>query len=410
MIQAAAPLVLLLVISALGSSAWRWKLLLAALARLGFAGVFFGATLPLIFIASCAAAAALIFHSAFKGYRFRLIGGLLLLWHGSAALTERYLRASWDFPARTLAEAAGLPMVSQASRMSVAVLGEGTGSGKGFFQRQERVLAVEGVDASPESLEKIRAYLEGLGFRSLFNREGLAALRQGWAQRWEADRALEAACLAVPGLVVPDYLLALQLLRAGPVTSQRLQALESLHAAALLGKGGFEDVARSQRIFEAFSIVYARFSDQERSLYWLGRVDDLWPLYEKKIEPPPIETMRDGAVIGRIFFDGRADSSVRVGLFLEEEGQAEALSGSVLPDSKGGFAFRDLAPGSYHLELMAGPSRTWSEIENSPGRIEVFPGHREVVLPTILIKHGRRAPPALPGLEALPAPIRLRSL
>jgi hypothetical protein len=384
-IPAVSWLALVLVFAALGFSAWRWKLLLAALARLGFAGVFFGAALPFFLLASCAVAAAVIFHASFKGYRLRLLAGLLLLWYGSAALTERYLRASWDFPSRTLAEAAGLPPAWQAARMSVAVLVDGSKPGENS-RMEERVLAVGGVDASPESLERIRAYLEGMGFRSLFNREGLAALRRGWAQGWEADKALEAASLAVPGLVVPDYLLALGLLRAGPVTSQRRQILDGLQATALLVKGGFEDVGRAQSIFEAFSVVCGRFSDPERSLYWLGRVDDLWPLYEKRIEPPPVETMRDGVVIGKLLIDGRAASSVRVGLFLETGGQAAQLDGSVFPDRRGGFAFRGLAPGTYHLELMGTPSQVRGRIQNSPGLIEVFEGHREVLLAPIRLR------------------------
>lgn len=374
-----------LFLSAVGVFAHDWRPLLGAAARLSFAGDFFGALLPLISAVSAAAACAVCLVPDLRPYRNRALAALLVAWAGSAWSAEHWLRTRWDFGPRGLAEAADVPPAREA-RVSVVAVLRPTGGREFLWER--RIHAAYGVDALPGSLERVHAYLERRGYRTLFLREGLGVLRKGWLDRWEADRALEAAALSVPGRVTPDYLLALGLLRAGPINDERYQALRRLDRVARERRAGFEDVNRSQRIFEAFSAAYARFGDEPSSKAWLLRVDDLWPLYEKKIEVTQVESMRDGVVRGRLLLDGRPASSVRVALFhdwLADPGpkRQSQLCCSVYPDSEGRFAFFELAPGSYHLELMGTPEQLRGRVENSPGPIEVSEAEAEVELGAI---------------------------
>lgn len=374
-----------LFLSAVGVFAHDWRPLLGAVERLSFAGAFFGALLPLLCALSAAAACAVCLVPDLRPYRNRALAAILVAWAGSAWTAEHLLRTRWDFGPRSLAEAADVPHAREA-RVSVVAVLRPTGGREYLWER--RIHAALGVDASPGSLERVHAYLERRGYRTLFLREGLAALRKGWLDSWEADRALEAAALAVPGRVTPDYVLALNLLRSGPITDERYEALRRLDRVARTLKGGFEDVNRSQRIFEAFSAAYARFGDEPSSKDWLLRVDDLWPLYEKKIEVTQVESRRDGVVRGRLLLDGRPASSVRVALFhdwLVEPGpkRQSQLSSSTYPDSEGRFAFFELAPGSYHLELMGTPEQLRGRIDGSPGQIELSDMESEVDLGVI---------------------------
>ena len=177
------------------------------------------------------------------------------------------------------------------------------------------VAAPEGggaVDAAAESLERVDRYLKERGYRNLFLNEGLQAARQGRLRAFDCEKPWRPSRWP-SGRVVPDYLSALGLLRAGPMTPGATDG-STLASVALHGKGGFEDVNKSQRIFEAFSGAYARFGDEERARFWLLRIDDLWPIYEKKIEASPIEIMRDGD-LGAPHPGRPPASGILVGLF-----------------------------------------------------------------------------------------------
>ena len=388
----------------LGASASWWLELFAAIGRVGqgFAGPFFAALLPLFLTLSCALAALALLKPEVRQARGRLLALLLLAWSASAALADWRLRSAWDYGPVSLAQAAGVAASDKSAVESLAALRP---KGVKPYEVSQRRKAVGQVDAAAESLERVDRYLKERGYRSLFLNEGLQAARQGRLRAFDCEKALEAFSLAVPGRVVPDYLSALGLLRAGPMTPERYGRLDALASVALHGKGGFEDVNKSQRIFEAFSGAYARFGDEERARFWLLRIDDLWPIYEKKIEASPIEIMRDGEISGRLTLDGRPASGILVGLFLESTSEVTKktvfdLSSGVYPDSDGVFHFRTLASGRYHLELLGSPEQlpVSAVIDGNPGLILLSESHPLEQLPTIAVV--RR----LPGMQPLPGP------
>ena len=358
-----------------GTFAWRWVPMTAAIGRLGtgFAGQFLAACLPLAFGVSLALTAAVCLHPALRGVRLRVAVALLLAWAAPTALIEWRLRTAWGFGPETLMAAAGVPAAFAAGLVEVAGL-RPAAAGPGF-RWERRTQAAEGLDVSPESLGRLAAYLQEHGHRGIFARQALAAVRRGWLLWWDADRALEAASLRVPGSFAPDYRTALAIIAAGPLTSERFVMLKSLHEGALASPAGFEDVNRSQLSFEAFSAAFARFDDEARAQYWLGRVGNLWPINEKKVEVTPLQSLRDGLVQGTLFIDGRPASSVRVGLFLETASEVTkkttfSLSAGTFPDSAGSFRFDHLGGGRYHLELQGSPEQMRGDILGSPGIIE----------------------------------------
>jgi hypothetical protein len=369
----------------------------AAIGRLGtgFAGSLLAVCLPLVLVASLGLAGAVFLHPDFRGARLRAAAVLLLAWAVPTALVEWRLRAAWDFGPESLAQAAGVPAAEAAPQVEVAVLRPSAGGAR--FRCDRRVQAAEGVDASPESLERLDAYLKTHGHRSLFARQALAAVRLGWLLWWDADRALEAALRRVPGRCGPDYRKALALIAAGPLTPQRFALLAALDEAAGQSSEGFEDVNGSQVVFEAFATAFARFDDENRARYWLGRVGNLWPFNDKKIEVNPLQDLRSGVVWGKVLIDGRPASSVRVGLFLETESEVTkkttySLSASAFPDSEGAFVFRYLGSGRYHLELQGTAEQLRGDILGSPGIIDISDSSPTARLePIRILPRGRSA-------------------
>ncbi|MBI5239533.1 MAG: hypothetical protein HY926_03610 [Elusimicrobia bacterium] len=391
-----------------GALAGRWVPLSAAIARLGtgFAGGFLGLALPLAFAASLGLTAAVCLHPDFRGVRLRAALLLLLAWAAPTALVEWRLCAAWDFGPESLTQAAGVPAAAAASQVEVAVLRPSAGGAP--FRCSRRVQAAEGVDASPESLERLDSYLKTHGHRSLFARQALAAVRLGWLLWWDADQALEAAMRSVPGRCGPDYRKALSLIAAGPLTPARFARLSTLDEAASGASDGFEDVNGSQLVFEAFATAFARFDDERRAQYWLGRVGNLWPINDKKLEVSPLQSLRSGVVWGRVFIDGRPASSVRVGLFLETESEVTrkttfSLSASAFPDSEGNFVFRYLGSGRYHLELQGTVEQLRGDILGSPGVLSLSEASAAARLePIRIFPRGRPAgEPAAPADEWL---------
>jgi hypothetical protein len=394
-----------LLFSVPGYCVWRWSALAEAVRHIGtgFMGVLLTAALPWAWAASLALTAAAVLHPELRGYRVRICLAVSLFWCGSVLSADWWLRGSWDFGPRTLAEAAGLP-AAKAEEITAVILQPDFGASSDYGQHRWELRAQEvaGLEASPDNLDRVSRYLESHEHRSLFLRPGMRFLRQGWLLRWDADKALDAAVRGIPGLAAPDYLTALALLRAGPLTPERWAGLERLQAYALQVRDGFEDVNRSQLIFEAFSAAFARFGDEARAQYWLLRVDNLWPINDKKIEVFRPESLRYGAVSGRLILDGRPASSVRVGLFLDTTSEVTKqtsswLSGSALPDSRGRFWFEHLGPGSYHLELAGTREQLRGRILGSPGPIDISEHSPARELAAIRIERGR---PARPEPEA----------
>ncbi|MDD5629279.1 MAG: hypothetical protein PHU21_09455, partial [Elusimicrobia bacterium] len=359
-----------------GYCAWRWVPMTAAIGRLGtgFAGRSLAAGLPLALGASLAVTAAVLLHPDLQGLRLRAAAALLLAWAAPTALTEWRLRSAWGFGPASLVAAAGVPASSAAAFVEVAVLRRNAAGADFHWERRKQ--AAEGIDASPESLERLAAYLREHAYRGVFASHALAVVRRGWLLWWDADRALEAACLRAPGSFAPDYRTALALIAAGPLTPERFAVLKRLHEGATASSAGFEEVGGAQLAFEAFSAAFARFDDEPRAQYWLGRVGNLWPINEKRIEVTPLQSLRGGVVQGSVLIDGRPASSVRVGLFLETTSEVTrkvrfSLSGAAFPDSAGDFRFEHLGGGFYHLELQGTPEQMRGDILGSPGTIEL---------------------------------------
>jgi hypothetical protein len=360
-----------LIFSAQGFCAWRWAQMIPAFRRLDmvFAAAALRLGLPAALAASGLLVAAALLHADFQGLRARFVLGVLLAWTASCGLVEWRLRAAWDFGAAGLAQAAGLPE-GPAAEISVAVLRPGADGAYGIARRRQQVGE---IDAVPENLERVGLYLKERAYRTVFRRQAAALLRQGWRLWWETDRILAADALRAPG-IVPDYRDALGIVRAGPLTAERFAALQDLSDRARADSAGFEDVNLSQLQFEAFAAAFARFDDETGVLYWLGRVDNLWPINDKKPEVAPLEAFREGEIVGRLLRDGRPASAVRVGLFLETSTAAASsalLGASQFPDSAGNFRFENLGRGRYHLELMAPTGVLRRSLTGSPGVIEI---------------------------------------
>ena len=364
--------------------ALRWVPMADAFAQLGtgFFGRLIGGSLPLFLAGSLALSAVAILHPEFESARWAVSLILLVLWGGSAGLAQWRLRSVWGFGPPDLSAAAGVE--ASFEEVSVAVLSP---SG---VRVEKRLLEVQGFDVSPETLRKVFVYLRSRNFKSIFSRRAITVLRRGWLDQWDSQRALEAASLQAPGVFAADYVTALSLIRAGPLTPERFLYLDELHEMARASSAGFEDINGSQLTFEAFSAAFSRFNDESRARYWLGRVDNLWPVNEKKIEVTPLERLRQGSIIGRLLVDGQPAADVRVGLFLElfsevTKKASVILSSSVFPDQRGNFFFNDLGKGSYHLELMGPPDVLQGDIAGSPGLITISESSPTVRLAEIRI-------------------------
>jgi hypothetical protein len=365
-----------LLFSLLGAQAMVWLRILQAWKALGwFPGDFFPPSVAPLLALTCLLAAAALRHPEFRGYRWQGVLALLLLWGVPARVAVWQLKTSYGLRAPTLTADAGLPSASKAERVSLAWLYPSHGHAVRFEEKQA---VAQGVEVSPESLAKLQAYLVSHDFHGVFARQALDALRQGWLFWWEPERALDAATLHRTGVAPPDYKTALSLLRGGQMDEERFRKLEVVAEAAAPRKEGFEDVNTSQLIFEGFASAYARFGDEESARRWLLRVDNLWPIYDKKIEVSPVETAHDCRVDGSLLVDGLPTTTVKVGLFyVASSTSAATLAGSLsqshYPDERGQFAFGSLAPGTYYLGLMGLPSQLRGRILNPPGLIDLTP-------------------------------------
>ncbi len=383
--------------STAGWCASRWPQLARAIELCG--GVFVGIVLRTFLTTALAAtqaafAAALVFEH-WRPLSRRLILFLVAVWALSTFGTEAVLSRVWGFGPRSLASAAGVPTNAASRTLFVAWLYPTPGRSSHVDARR---MSSETTDLSHGSIDRIEAFLKRTRFRGVFTAEAVSAVRLGRLQWWDEERALDALMMAVPGRVHPDYLRALELLRAGPVTPERYGKLERLSAATGRRVEGFEKALDSQRIFEGFSAAYARFGDEAKAREWLSRIDGLWAVSEKRIEAGPLEELREGRVAGGILSaDGRGASGLRVGLFLVWRSSATQtthywLSGSRVPDRNGKFSFDGLGPGRYALALLGRSEDLRGAFSGAPGFFEVTYERPEVLLDPIRIR--RRPEPA----------------
>ncbi|OIO12413.1 MAG: hypothetical protein AUJ52_00270 [Elusimicrobia bacterium CG1_02_63_36] len=346
--------------------------------------------------------------------------GLATAWVVPVELGEAYLRVEWNYGPVSLAEAAGIPSASEAPKAGTLILSDAEGNpGR---QYGETLLASQGISVSRESLRLLEIFLEKRAYRTMFLPEALAALRRGWLLQWDADRHLDAAALRVGGRFPPDYKTFLAAIRSAPVSEGNLLRLDRVAEDAK--EEGFGQVKTAQRMFEGFSAAYARFGDLERSNQWLDRIRGLWPLFEDDIHIEPIEENFDGWIGGRLLYNGKPASGIRVGLFtlpstMTVIGAYEGLVGSTLPGEDGEFAFDHLPTGRYYLALRADPLVLGNEtlaLANAPGVIPLRYGELTQALPSIELgarsQAGTRKPPPRPpgriGLKSLPGLQRSR--
>ena len=379
-----------LLLALLGAQAAAWLRLFQAWRLMGwFSGTFFAALTPAALAATCGLVTAALRLPEFRGWRWPVAAAALLLWAAPVRLAAWRLRETYHLRAPSLSADAGAPTTFTAERVSLAWLYPWGGRSVRFEERQATVL---GVDASPETLEKIERYLRARDLRSVFAKQALGVLRQGWLFWWEGDRALDVAMLHRPGWAPPDYKTALNLLRSGPIDETRYRRLEQLAETARARKQGFEDVSTSQFIFEGFASAYARFGDEKSARPWLLRIDNLWPIYDKKIEITPVEMSHDGRIAGTLLLDGWPATGVKVGLFYVAASTAASppvgwLSQSNFPDGQGRFSFDALAPGAYYLGLMGMPAQLRGRVLNAPGLIPLTAEVPAVFLDPIKIEN-----------------------
>lgn len=374
--------------SAIGWCASRWPQLARAIDLCGgiFAGPFIASILGTAFALTAAAVAAALLRKDVRPRAAVLVLAAAALWAAPTLATEAALTRWWGFGPRTLAEAAGVPTSDDAQTASVVRLVPNRA--RSTTRENARMSASlqdvrtdepfsTGVELSPESISRLEAFVQRSGYRGVFAAEALDHVRRGWLLWWDAERALDAKMLSVPGRVHPDYRGALDLIKTGPVTAARFEKLEQLAAAAAADpRTGFEGVTQSQYIFEGFAACYARFNDEPKARAWLGRIDNLFLVMEKKVEVAQLQEFRSGQVTGSVLLDGRPAAAVMVGLFEEWQTtstvpSARLLSGSTFPDNDGRFSFSDLGPGEYELALLGRPDDLRGRVLGSPGRFTV---------------------------------------
>ena len=374
--------------SAIGWCASRWPQLSRALDLSGatFVGPFLGASVAPVFVLTVAAIAAALLLEDLKPRAVLLVVAAAALWAVPTLATEAALTRWYGLGPRTLAEAAGIPV--DADAQTAVVLRLSPSRGRTTTRESVRMAASlpdmspneplsTGVDLSPENLAKLEGFLQGSGYRGVFAGEALAHVRRGWLMWWDADHALEAMMLSIPGRVHPDYRGALDLIKVGPMTAERFAKLEQLDAAATADpRTGFEQVTASQYIFEGFAAAYARFGDEAKARRWLAHIDNLLLVTEKKVEVAPLEDFRGCKVSGSLLLDGRPAGSIMVGLFevwrtTPTSSGVRLLSGSTFPDDNGRFSFSDLAPGQYELGLLGRVEDLRGRVIGSPGRFEL---------------------------------------
>ncbi len=379
-----------LIASFIGWCASRWPQLACAINLCG--GVFISVVvttllMPTLAMTYAALAAALLREDRRTMSR-RIVFCLVSIWALATFGTEATLSRVWGFGPRSLAAAAGVPTNQAAATLAVAWLYP---TPKSSYHIEARRMSSETADLAPGSIKRIEAFLSKNKFRGIFATEALAAVRLGHLQRWDEKRALDALMLAVPGRVYPDYLRALQLLRAGPVTDERYAKLSRLDAATGSRVEGFETARDSQLIFEGFTAAYARFGDEAKARKWLARLDGLWAVSNKRIEIGPLEDLREGRVSGSLLLNDRSAAELRVGLFLVWRSSATKsteywLSGSRVPARDGRFVFDNLGPGRYALALLGSSEALRGEFTGVPGFFEVTYLRPQIILDPIRIQ------------------------
>lgn len=409
--------------AAVGWCASRWPQLARAVELSG--GVFIGLVLSTSLTAALAlshgALAAFFVREDWRPWARRAALGLVGGWALATFGADLVLTRVWGFGPRSLAAAAGVPSNRESDTLAVAWLYP---SGGRAYRVDARRMSSETTDLSADSIERLEDFLVGRKFRGVFAVEALAAVRLGRLQWWDEERALDALMISVPGRAHPDYLRALELLRAGPVTSERYGKLEQLAAATGRRVEGFERARDAQRIFEGFSAAYARFGDEAKAREWLLLLDGLWAVSEKRIEVGVVEELREGRVDGSVLIDDAPAPGVRVGLFAVWHSSATQtthywLSGSRVPDRDGRFYFDSLGPGPYVLALLGSPEDLRGSFAGVPGVFEVTYERPEVLLNPVRLRRGVFSPaepfgPAglpearVPRAAEPPPPIRLR--
>lgn len=379
-----------LLASAAGWCASRWPQLSRAVELCG--GTFLAVATTVLLTAALAAShavlAAALGREDWRPYGRRIALATLVVWGGATLGAETALTRVWGFGPRSLAQAAGVPTNRWSRVLSVAWLYPTRGHS---YHLDVRRMSSETTDLSMDSLEKLETFLEKSHWRGVFAAEALDAVRLGWHQWWDEERALDAAMISVPGRAHPDYLRALEMLRAGPLTAERFGKLEQLSAATGPRVEGFEKAATAQLIFEGFSATYARFGDEAKAREWLGRLDGLWSVSDKRIEAGSLEDLREGRVDGSLFLDERPAVGVRVGLFLVWTSSATRethywLSGSRIPDDDGKFYFDGLGPGRYALALLGRPEDLRGSFKGVPGYFEITYERPDVLLNPVSVR------------------------
>ncbi len=379
-----------LIASAVGWCASRWPQLARAIELCGgvFLGIVVNTFLTTALAATCAALAAALVREDWRPLSRRLVLSLVAVWALGTFGTDVVLSRAWGFGPRSLAAAAGVPTNYDSRTLAVAWLYPTRNLS---YHVDARRMSSETTDLAPDSIDRIEAFLDRTRFRGVFTAEALAAVRLGRLQWWDEERALDALMISVPGRVHPDYLRALELLRAGPVTAERYGKLEQLSAATGRRVEGFEKGSDSQRIFEGFSAAYARFGDEVKAREWLVRLDGLWAVSEKRIEVGSLEDLREGRVEGAVLLDDRGAIGLRAGLFMVWRSSATQtthywLSGSRIPDQDGKFYFDGLGPGRYVLGLLGRPEDLRGAFAGVPGIFEVTYERPDVLLDPIRIR------------------------
>ncbi len=379
-----------LIAAFIGWCASRWPQLARAVELCG--GVFLNVVLTTMLTTALAAthavlAAALVWED-WRPWSRRVVFGLVAVWAVATVGAETVMSRVWGFGPRSLAAAAGVPNNRASSTLAVAWLYP---TRERTYHVDSRRMSSETTDLSADSIDRIEAFLERTRYRGVFTAEALAAVRLGRLQWWDSERALDAMMVSVPGRAHPDYLRALELLRAGPVSAERYRKLEQLSVATGRRVEGFERASDSQLIFEGFSAAYARFGDEVKARAWLLRLDGLWAVSEKKIESASLEDLREGRVSGEVSLDDRAATDLRVGLFLVWRSSATQtthywLAGSRVPDQNGSYSFEGLGPGRYVIALLGRPEDLGGAFVGVPGLFEVTYERPDVLLKAILLR------------------------
>src|SRR5206468_2296957 len=143
-----------LLFSLLGVQAAVWLRVFQAWRALGwFSGTFYPVVAAPALTATCALVAVALRHAEFRGYRWQTAVLALLIWAVPARVAVWRLKSAYGLRAPTLAADAGLTPASKAERVSLAWLYPEGGHAVRFEQKQA---VVQGVEASPDSLEKLR--------------------------------------------------------------------------------------------------------------------------------------------------------------------------------------------------------------------------------------------------------------